>query len=263
MMLQQASRWLWDNRKILITVTVFVAVLELMFYVPFYLIWWLLAELVVLSLGMWWLGGLNRQFARWLPLWGEVIWLTTGGVGLVVFNALGPWQFQMAAAVMVVILGSMLRFYDQYLRDETWPVQVFSMLNFLDILAFFFVTAALLSATDFYTFDLSILMVLLALQVIFAINLRFWRKKVTSARKWFYTLLTAMVAEEVLWVISSWHRGVYLKAFLLTIVFYVFSDFIMHYARGVLTVKVAVEYVGLVIGLLIAIFIFDWLFVLQ
>ena len=84
-----------------------------------------------------------------------------------------------------------------------------------------------------------------------------------SVRRWFYALVTALIVEEAVWVLSSWHRGVYLKAFLVVMIFYVFMDFILHYSRGTLTVKVVVEYATLVAFLLVAIFVFDWLLILQ
>lgn len=263
MVARQFSHWLWENRRQLIVVALFAVVLELIFYLPFYLNWWLVAAGVVVVLGIWWLSGFSRELRRWWWLVAETVWVMAAGIGFVVFNLLNQWQFHASIIVIVLILFGMLNFYEAYLREGSWPVNAFSILNFLNLLAFFFVGAGLMLAADFYTFNLGILMVLFLAQILLAINLRFWREGVASIRKWFYALLTAMVVEEALWILSSWHRGVYLKSFLLTIIFYVFTDFIMHYSRGTLTVKVALEYVGLATLLIIAIFVFDWLFILQ
>lgn len=262
-MMQETRRWLWDNRKILIIVALFVGVIELIYFVPYYLIWWMSVLAIILALGIWWLSGLTRELGKWWLLWLEVVWVTTGGLGFLLFNLLNNWQFQIATAVIVIITFAMLRAYEIYLQEGIWPVRAFAFLNFLNVLAFFFVSAGMLSAANFYTLNLSVLLVGFALQVLLAIYLRFWREQVVSVRKWLYAMVAVLVMEEILWVVSSWHRGIYLKAFLLTIIFYIFADFIMHYSRGSLTVKVAVEYVGLVLLLLVAMFVFDWLFILQ
>lgn len=262
-MLQKVRRWLWDNRKVLIIVAFYVAVLESIYFMPYYLMWWILALAIISALGIWWLSGLTRKVHKWWLLWLETLWVLAGGLGFLLFNLLSNWQFQVSMAVLVVIIFAMMRAYELYLVEGVWPVRAFAFLNFLNVLTFFFVSAGLLSAADFYTLNLSVLLIGFAAQVLLAINLRFWREGVVSARKWLYAMITVLVMEEILWIVSSWHRGVYLKAFLISIIFYIFSDFIMHYNRGSLTVKVAVEYVGLILLLLVAMFVFDWLFILQ
>ena len=262
-MINEVRSWLWDNRKVLIVIALFIGVLELVYFVPFYLMWWTLALVAILALGVWWLSGFTNKISKWWLLWLESLWMVAGGLGFLLFNLLDNWQFQIAAAVLVIIVFAMLRAYEIYLTTGKWPVRAFAFLNFLNVLAFFFVSAGLLSAADFYSLNLGVLLTGFAAQVLLAINLRFWREGVASARKWLYATITVLVMEEILWIVSSWHRGVYLKSFLLTIIFYIFADFIMHYSRGSLTVKVAVEYVGLVLLLLVAMFVFDWLFILQ
>lgn len=261
--MQRISAWLWQHRKSLITTALFGALLELLFLYPFYLAWWLSGLFVVLGLGIWWLAGLSREWRKWIWLIGEGVWVVAGGVGLVVFSLLNLWQFQFVTGLLLLVLFWIFTFYEQYATNGTWPVRSFSLLSFLDLVAFFTVGATMLMAAEFYGLNPAWLALGYLAQVIFAINLRFWREGVVSTRKWFYILVTAVVVEEVLWVIGSWHRGVYLKAFLLAMIFYVFLDFILHYSRGTLTVKVVVEYASLIAFLLVAIFIFDWLLILQ
>lgn len=263
MLTKQLVQWLWESRRQLIIVALFAVFLELIFYLPFYLLWWVGSLAAVLILGVWWLSSFSRAVHKWIWLMAEAVWVMAAGTGFVIFNLLNQWQFQIIVVAILLILFWMTTFYVRYLEDDSWPVNSFSVLNFLNLLAFFFVSAGLMLAADFYTLELGLLMILFLAQVALAVNLRFWREGVSSLRKWFYALLTAIVVEEALWILSSWHRGVYLKVFLLTIIFYVFTDFIMHYNRGTLTVKVALEYVGLATLLVIAIFVFDWLFILQ
>lgn len=263
MLAKQIGQWLWESRRQLIIVVLFAVLLEILFYLPFYLGWWVAALAVVLLLGIWWLSGFSLKIGRWLWLAAEALWLMAAGVSFLVFNLVSQWQYHALVALILLSMLWVFNFYVKYLETDSWPATSFSVLNFLNLLAFFFVSAGLMSAADFYTLELGLLMILFLVQILLAVHLRFWREGVSSPRKWFYALLTAMVVEEGLWIISSWHRGVYLKSFLLTIIFYVFTDFIMHYSRGTLTVKVALEYVGLATLLVIAMFVFDWLFILQ
>ena len=261
--MQTIGAWLWDNRKSLITTALFGALLELLFFFPVYLTWWLVGLTIILLVGVWWLASFTRAWRRWWWLWAEAIWVVVGGLGLVVFSLLNMWQFQAITLGIVLVLLALLHTYDKYLQTGSWSVKSFSLLSFLDLVAFFAAGAAILTATDFYNLDPAWLMLAYLGQVILAANLRFWREEGVSVRKWFYVLVTAVVVEELLWVIASWHRGVYLKSFLLAMIFYVFLDFILHYSRGTLTIKVVVEYASLVAFLLVAIFVFDWLLILQ
>ncbi|OGB73731.1 hypothetical protein A3K24_02765 [candidate division Kazan bacterium RIFCSPHIGHO2_01_FULL_44_14] len=261
--MQKIGPWFWNNRKSLITTALFGALLELLFIFPTYLVWWVVGLAIILTMGVWWLAGFGRDIQKWWWLWAESIWVTAGGIGLVIFSLLNIWQFQIVTLLILLVMFGIFKFYNQYFQDNTWPVRSFSLLSFLNLVAFFATGASWLMAAEFYNLDSGWLMLGYLAQVVLAINLRFWREGVMSVRRWFYILVTALVLEEALWVISSWHRGVYLKAFLLAMIFYVFMDFILHYSRGTLTVKVVVEYASLIAFLLVTIFVFDWLLILQ
>ncbi|MDD5606077.1 MAG: hypothetical protein PHR51_02030 [Patescibacteria group bacterium] len=264
-MKKQATEWLWHNRKTLITAVLFAAVLELVYFLPFYLVWWLLLGTVVLGLGAWWHVGLSRDWKTWWGLPAELLWLAAAGVGFAVFSLVGLWQYHAAMLILMIVLFRVLMLYQQFWEsEENWPVQAFSFLNFLDLVAFFLVSGLLMTIADFYNLQLWVIMLVFGMQILLAVYLRFWREGGgMTLRRWFYALVTLLVLEEVLWVLSSWHRGVFFKSFLITVLFYAFVDFIMHYTKGTLTVKVVVEYAFLILILLVAIFLFDWLFILQ
>lgn len=262
-MRQKATTWLWQNRKTLITVALLATVIELIYFLPFYLVWWLSVGAIVLGLGIWWQVGFSREWQKWWPMLLEGWWLVTGGLGFAIFSLVELWQYQVVMGVLLAVLFRVLMLYQQYWENENWPVRAFSILNFLNLVVFFFFSSTLLNMADFYNLPLWIIMLIFGLQVLLAVYLRFWREGEMTLRRWFYTILTVLVSEEVLWVLSSWHRGVFFKSFLMTIMFYVFTDFIMHYTKGTLTVKVVVEYAFLILILLVAIFLFDWLFILQ
>ena len=176
--MQTIGAWLWDNRKSLITTALFGALLELLFFFPVYLTWWLVGLTIILLVGVWWLASFTRAWRRWWWLWAEAIWVVVGGLGLVVFSLLNMWQFQAITLGIVLVLLALLHTYDKYLQTGSWSVKSFSLLSFLDLVAFFAAGAAILTATDFYNLDPAWLMLAYLGQVILAANLRFWREEV-------------------------------------------------------------------------------------
>jgi hypothetical protein len=260
---EKATKWLWQNRKTLITVALFAAVLELLYFLPFYLIWWLILGAILLALGVWWQVGFSQDWQKWWPMPLEVWWLAAAGVGFSIFSIVGIWQYHLVVVALLIILFRVLMLYGQYWEEDSWPVRAFAFLNFLNLVAFFLASSVFLTMADFYSLHFWIIMIIFGFQVLLAIYLRFWREGGMTLRRWFYAVLTVLILEEVLWVLSSWHRGVFFKSFLIAIIFYALVDFIMHYTKGTLTVKVAVEYAFLILILLVAIFLFDWLFILQ
>jgi hypothetical protein len=237
--------------------------LQGLFYLPQWLIGWVVAMLVVLSLGVWWVSGLNKDWRSWIWLLAELVWIVTAGVSFVTFNLLDSGAFQITAVVIGATVLGLLMLYEQYLTEGSWPIRFFSLLDFIDLVAFFFLTAGLLMAADLYSWLLVILLVAVSAETLLAVQLRFWREKIESRRKWLYTVTSILLMEEVVWLTSFWHRGVFLKTFLLAMLFYLLADFITHYLKGTLTVRVMVEYVGITVLVLAGVFLVDWLVVLR
>ena len=79
---------------------------------------------------------------------------------------------------------------------------------------------------------------------------------------WLHSLVLILIGQEIIWVTSAWYKNAYFKAFLLLIIYYLYSEIMLHYAKGNLTVQVAVEYILIALVLIVALFVFDWLFVL-
>jgi len=262
-MLETVRLWLWNNRKVLITPLLVYGLVQCLFYLPHQVIGWGLGIVAVLTIGVWWVSGLDREWHNWIWLLMEIIWIVAAGVGFITFNLLDGKAFQVTAVLLLLIMMGVLVLYEKYLAEGNWPIRFFSLLDFFDLLAFFFLSASLLMATDLYSWPLVVLLATVSLEALLGITLRFWREKIVSRRKWLYTILTMLVLQEVTWVTSYWHRGVFMKTFLLAMLYYLFTDFIIHYLRGTLTVRVVVEYVGLVVLVLAAVFLIDWLVVLQ
>ncbi len=262
-MLETARTWLWNNRKVLITTLLVYGLLHGLFYVPQFLLWWSVGVLAVLGIGVWWISGLDKDWRGWIWLLDELVWIVTAGVGFITFNLLDSTAFEITALLVLGSLTGLLMLYERYLVEGSWPIKYFSLLDFLDLMAFFFLTASLLMAADLYSWSLAVLLIAVSLEVLLAVQLRFWREKVGGKRKWLYAVLAMLVLQEAAWLTSFWHRGIFLKTFLLAMLFYVLIDFITHYQKGTLTVRVAVEYVGLAVLVLAAVFLIDWLVVLR
>lgn len=262
-MFETARTWLWINRKVLTTTLLVYGLLHGLFYLPQFLLWWSVGILAVLSLGVWWISGLDKDWRGWIWLLDELVWIITAGVGFITFNLLNSSAFQITAVLMFLATTGLLMLYERYLAEGSWPIKYFPLLDFLDLMAFFFLTASLLMAADLYSWSVAVLLVAVSLEVLLAVQLRFWREKIGGKRKWLYAVLTMLVLQEATWLTSFWHRGIFLKTFMLAMLFYVLTDFITHYQKGTLTVRVVMEYVGLAVLVLAAVFLVDWLVVLQ
>lgn len=220
---------------------------------------------IVLSmvLGIWWVSGLGKKWREHTWLWAENLWIYTAGVGFIIFTLLTIPQFEIVAIAMALIQFVILHYYEHLLQEGSWPVRAYSLLDFFNLLAFFLLSLTVLHASEYYSWSVGVLMIIFAVQAIISMQIRYWREKIANLRKWFYILVTVLALEEVVWVLSFWHRGVYLKGFIAAVIFYLMSDFVLHYQKGTLTVRVALEYIGLAGLMLLVIFLFDTIFVLR
>jgi len=262
-MFETARTWLWNNRKVLLTTLLVYGLSQCLFYLPHQLLWWVALTIVVLGLGVWWISGLDKDWRSWIWLFFEILWIVAAGIGFIAFSLLSGLAFQVTAVIILLAVLGILVLYEKYLMEGSWPIKFFSLLDFFDLLAFFFLSAGLLMAADLYSWPLTVLLIAVSGETLLAIHLRFWREKVESHRKWLYAFVTMLVLQETVWLTSFWHRGVFLKTFLLAMLFYLLADFIVHYLKGTLTVRVMVEYIGVVTLVLAAVFLVDWLVILQ
>lgn len=257
------AQWLWGNRKPLLISAVAFVLLQFLFNVPLNLTTWLLGIAATLIVGVWWATAFRVNSVRFWLLAGQLVWATAGIVGFVIFSVVGQLEFQITALVAAVVWWWLLALYENYSVAKVWPIKAMPIIDFLDLLAYFFVGAALLMAGDFYSLSASWLLLGFGLQTFFALYLRFWRGDLHGLRKWLHVVVVTLVLEEIVWVSTFWHRGVYLKTFFAAVIFYLLADFVVHYSKGKLTVKVALEYVGLVVAVLVGVLIVDGFLVLR
>lgn len=262
-MLRTIGHWLWNSRKSLIPSLIAVGGLELVFYQANHLGLWLGCLAACLAVGVWWVTAFSFRSRRLWLLIAQLLWITAGIVSFVIFSIVNVVQFQLAALVAGCLWWWLLSLYEYYALNGVWPVRALPLVDFVDLLAFFFVGVGVLLAADFYSWSAGWLVALFAVEVGFALYLRFWREEISGLRKWLYAGLVVWIVEQLAWVSSYWHRGVYLKTFFAAVIFYLLADFTVHYLKNRLTVRVALEYVGLVLAALVAVLVVDGFLVLR
>jgi len=235
--------------------------MQLIYFVPMLLRWWVLAIVLVVVLAAWWIGNAVTDLAAGLFV-AELLWVVLGGVGFLIFSLVGLWPAE-TAIVATLVLSSLLIYWHQYRIDyRRWNLEAINWLGLIDLFALFITTASLWLMVQFYSLSMAWLLIGVSVQLILAMGLLFWRQGLPTKKLWLYALVLALVGQELAWLTSVWHKSVYFKAFLLTVVYYLFSDFVMHYLRGNLTVKLIFEYVKIAIFLVLILFILDLLFAL-
>ena len=127
-------------------------------------------------------------------------------------------------------------------------------------MALFVATVALLLAVQFYSLGVFWLVTGVALQLVLALYLLFWRRGLSFKKFWLYALVLALLGQQLVWITYAWHKSIYFKAFLLLIMYYLYSDFVAYYLKGNLTVKIIWEYIAIAVFLVLVLFFFDFIF---
>lgn len=253
--------WIWRYRKLLLLEALLLGLTELLYFLPTGLGWWVLILVVLAAVFSWWIGNARFNQAMWL-LMAELLWVVLGGVGFLVFSLLYWWQAQLIIAVIILLTTLLTYWHQNHIDHQRWDLAVVNWLNLVDLLVLFVVTLSLLVAVQFYSLGVFWLMLGVGLQLILALYLVFWRQGLPAKKFWLYGLILALVGEQLVWITQAWHKSAYFKAFLLLIIYYLYSDFVAHYLRGNLTVRVTVKYIGIAFFLVIMLFIFDLIFLL-
>jgi hypothetical protein len=238
------------------------AIFQLMYFWPTQLGWWIGWLLVILPLFSWWIGNLKWDLPTRM-LVAELFWIVLGSTGFMLFSSLNMWQVELVAVLIVAVSWLVGYWHQEHIDTGQWPLFAIQWLGLIRLLALFITTASLLFAVQFYSLSTFWLMLGVALQVILGLYLLFWRQGLSTKRFWLYALVLALISEQLIWIGSSWHKNIYFKTFLLLVVYYLYSDFVAHYLKGNLTVKVIFEYIGIAAVLLIALFLFDMLFIIS
>lgn len=263
-MIKQAriSNWFWHHRKLLLLLAVLVAIFQLMYFFPVQLAWWMGLLLITLVSFSWWIGN-----SKWdLPtgmLTAELLWIVLGSTGFLLFSALTLLQFELVVAAIVAVSWLTGYWHQEHIDTGQWPISAIHWLGLIRLLALFITSASLLFAVQFYSLSSFWLMLGVASQVILGLYLLFWRQGLATKRFWLYALVLALISEQLVWVTGAWHKNLYFKTFLLLVIYYLYSDFVAHYLKGNLTIKVIFEYIGIAAVLLLVLFFFDLLFIIS
>jgi len=218
--------------------------------------------LITLILFSWWIGNAKWDASTKL-LAAELIWIVMGSTGFLLFSALKLVQIELAAVLIVAVSWLVGYWHQDHIDTGQWPLSAIHWLGLVRLLALFITSASLMFAVQFYSLSIFWLMLGVGVQVMFGLYLLFWRQGISTKRFWLYALVLALISEELVWVTGAWHKNIYFKTFLLLVVYYLYSDFVAHYLKGNLTIKVIFEYIGIAAVLLLTLFLFDMLFVIS
>ncbi|MBN2585611.1 hypothetical protein JXA59_03115 [Patescibacteria group bacterium] len=254
--------WFWHHRKLLLLLVVLLGIFQLMYFLPVQLPWWMALLLIVLILFSWWIGNLRWDFSTRM-LAGELIWVVMGSTGFLLFSVMRLWQIELVAALILAVSWLVGYWHQEHIDTGQWPLPAIHWLGLVRLLVLFITSASLMFAVQFYSLGIFWLMLGVAVQVIFSLYLLFWRQGISTKRFWLYAFVLALISEQLVWVTGAWHKNIYFKTFLLLVVYYLYSDFVAHYLKGNLTIKVIFEYIGIAAVLLLTLFFFDMLFVIS
>ena len=235
--------------------------LELIYFLPVQMAWWILLVLGLAAVFVLWIGDMRLKPSTWLLL-GELVWVLAAGVGFLVFSLLSFWQAELVIAIILALSGWIVYWHQEHIDSGRWSLTATVWLSFFDLVTLFVFSAALIFAVQFYNLAVFWLMVGVALELGLALYLVFWRQGLSVKKFWLYAILLALIGQQLMWTMNPWHRGAYFKAFLLLMVYYLNSNFLPHYLKGNLTVKVAFEYIGIAVFLVVVLFVFDLLFLI-
>lgn len=255
------TEWLWNYRKLILLELVLLALLEAMYWWPKLLVWWVGLVVLMVVLFAWWIG--NARFQRDVRIFtAELVWAVLSGVGFLAFSLFNLWQAQLTILIIAVAIAFVSYCHQKRIDSGQWSLPAINWLGSVDLLILFVATLSLMLLIQFYTIGRIWLMGATAVQLILALYLLFWRHDLPTKKFWLYAVVLALVGEEMIWITGAWYKNAYFKAFLLLVIYYLFSELVVHYLHGNLTVRVTFEYIGIALILVLALFIFDWLFVL-
>lgn len=253
--------WLWRYRKILLLEALLLGILELFYFVPTWLIWWVLILIGLIVVFGWWIGNLKFNKATWL-LVAEVLWAVVAGAGFLTFSLLSLVQVQLIIVLILILIWFIAYWHQNHIDSKQWNLIAVNWLGLIDILILFMATATLMLAVQFYSLNVFWLMLGVIVQLVLALYLLFWRQGLPNKKFWLYAVLLILISEQLVWITYAWHKNIYLKTFLFIIIYYLYSDFVAHYLRGNLTVKIVFEYLVIALFLILIPFLFDGLFML-
>ena len=104
--------WLWHYRKLLLLGLGLLLLLELLYFIPGLLGWWVLIIFSLVTVFSWWISNLTFNKAMWLFM-GELSWIILGGIGFLSLSLLPMlWQAQLVI-FMIIIISWLIAYWHQ------------------------------------------------------------------------------------------------------------------------------------------------------
>jgi len=190
--------------------------------------------------------------------WGELLVAILASLGVLSFSLLTSLQVFLIIALSGLVYFLIGHFYLSF--REGWPsfLQEITLLKLVRVFVFFFATITLFKISNFYNLGLVFLFLSFGILAAFYFYMYLAPVHLVFPRGLLYTLLLVLVSEQLLWILYAWQRGVYFSSFVLTVVYYVYLEYITAYAKGRLTARLLMEYFVLGAGLIFLLSIIDW-----
>ncbi len=252
LLIKRGVAFLWQERVAVFGLAAVLVLAQLIYFAPVFLSWWVALFLGWLLLfSFWWQKGLKGAF---LPqLLGSLL-LSLAFLGVAIFIVRSVWAFELILLFYLWAFWYLLKAFQNLRRDGHFEVKDLARLYWGELAALFFVLVGVFSAASFFGWGLSAV----ALWVAFLAGLAFYlwasRAGLEKMPLWFYLALLVVILEEVLFVLFPWQRGIFFKAFLLFIFYYLYLEFLRHFLAGNLTLRVVGEQliiVGALVGFLL------------
>jgi len=251
---------LWQGRTILFALLVAAVLGNMIYFLPQNFWFWVVVFFCWLFLAVfWWQRKLDWIFWRELL---EVFIFTLAFLGISIFAVRSLMIFELVLAIYLWALWYVALAFRALRQEGSFRVKDLARLYWGELVAFFFALVGILSATVFLGLGMWVAMLLLALLTAVIFYLFADRNHLEKKFFWFYLSLLLVILFEFLFVVFPWQRGVFFKAFLLFIVYFLYVEFIRHYLAGNLTFRLVLAQLFFALVLLLALFLFDFVFVL-
>lgn len=253
-------QFLWQARLKILNALVVLVLSNLLYFFPASIWYWIALLILWLALSMFWR---QKKFdTLLLHKLGEVSLLTFAFLTLSIFALRSFFVFELILAVYLVSLWYLSSIFEWVRQEGAFRVVDMARLYWGELIAFFFALVGILSAATFFGLGLYAPMILIGAVSLLTFYFFARRNNIELSTFWFYFSLWLVILFELLFVVFPWQRGVFFKAFLIFVIYYLYAEFIRHFRAGNLTLKLAFQQLLFGMVLLAILLLFDWLFVL-
>ena len=260
LVLGRGVEFLWRARVTLISLAVVFLLGNLLYFLPEKVWLWIGLLLIWLFISaLWWQRKWNGVLLRQLL---KLLIFTLAFLGIAIFAVRSVVVFELVLMIYLLGLWYVAAAFYVVRREGTFRIKDLARLYWGELIALFFALVGIFSATAFFGLGLWAVMILAILSAGLIFYLFAQRQNLEWGTFWLYLGLLAVILGELLFLVFPWQRGVFFKAFLVFLVYFIYVEFIQHYLAGNLTLRLVLEQLVFGLSLLAALFLFDFILAL-